>query len=454
MSLEWEEIQRIVIGYLFTEGEAKDVREAKNVLHSDFFTEKKKELWGLVVAYEERYSESLSLEVFRNLTRAQRWTEIKLLDYEQEIAACEDEAEGKSKGEFRYYVERLAEVYREISFANLMQEGAQSNHKKGFFPARDLVLKGLSGLEKTSISYEAEIDLQDETEAFIQSMKESKLAHSQSVFFGLPSFDNAVMGLREGDLCLFAGFTGVGKTALCVNTGVNVCYKQGKNVVYVTTETTVKPLTRRIYSRMSKLDMFKNSVKLSNMKAGNLTPEENDTLLQINEYMKHGTHGHFVLIQAPPGADLSWLRGRLIQYEGSFKIDLVIMDDLRNLVSGTNRRNEWEEFNDLLKGSKGLARTHAGRGVPIISPYQISREGHKNLGTDIRRYKLTDLSSSSEAERSPDLVVSLIPQDDSTDRLSLHIMKQRDGETGREFEVGIEFEYQHFHEVVEGTTAL
>jgi len=449
---DWVEAQRIVIGYLFTDGTAVDLRKAKTILHPEFFTEKRAVLWSLFTKYEEKHSEVLPLGVLRDIARLNRWTEEKLLDFEQEVVSCEEASEGKNQGEFSYYTEKLADLYKEVTFDELMTEGVQKNHKEGFYPARDLVLKGLSGLEKTSINYEAEVELKDETEAFIASMREAKLARSQAVFFGLPAFDNVVMGLREGDLCLFAGFTGVGKTALCVNTAVDACFKQNKNVVYVTTETTVKPLTRRIYSRISKLDLFADPVKLSHMKGGGLSSEENDTLLQINKYIKEGTHGRFVLVQAPPGANLAWLRGRLIQYEGSFKIELVILDDLRNMRASVERRSEWEEFNDLLKGSKNLARTHAGRGVPFISPYQISREGQKNLGGDSKRYKLTDLSSSSEAERTPDLVISLISQEgDNT--LLLHIMKQRDGETGREFELEVEFEHQYFSER-EGVTDL
>jgi len=340
-----------------------------------------------------------------------------------------------------------------VTFSDLMSKGAEVVHKEGFIPARDMVLKQLSELEKTSVNYISEVELRDETEAFVEAVREAKIARAQSVFFGLPEFDNAVMGLRDGDLCLIAGFTGVGKTAFCVNTGVNVCFKQKKNVVYITTETTVKPLTRRIYSRLSTLDLFKHPIKVSSMKSGNLSLEEIETLTKINEYMKHGNHGRFMVVQAPPRANLAWLRGRLIQYEGSFKVDLVILDDLRNMVSAVQRRNEWEDFNDLLKGSKELARTHVGRGVPIISPYQISREGQKNL-TDARKYKLTDLSSSSEAERTPDLVISLIHPEDDPHKIFLNIMKQRDGVTGSEFELGIKYDYQLFYELVDGSTAF
>lgn len=453
MSIEWEESQRIVIGYLFLKGEARDVREAKAILYPEFFTENRSRLWGWITAYEQRYEEILTLDILRNLARLKKWSEARLLEVEQEVVACEEEAEGKSKGEFSYYVERLADVYREVSLAGLLSEAAQKNHQKGFFESRDMLLKGLSELEKTSVSYEAEVELSDETDAFIQSIKEAKLAHAQSIFFGLPSVDNAVMGLRNGDLCLVAGFTGVGKTAFCVSTAVDVCYRQKKNVVYITTETTMNPLTRRVYARVSRLPMFKNPIKLSNMKAGKLSSEDIESLDHINKFMKKGDHGRFVLVQAPPGADLAWLRGRLLQYEGSFNIELVILDDLRNMIPSTGRRNEWEEFNELLKGSKSLARTHAGRGVPLISPYQISREGQKGLDSDRKRYKLTDLSSSSEAERSPDLVISLIPEE-GDNLVYFQIMKQRDGETGREFQLNAEFEYQHFTERGEGITDL
>ena len=175
----------------------------------------------------------------------------------------------------------------------------------------------------------------------------------------------------------------------------------------------------------------------------------------IKKFLTQAETGEFVIVQAPTNASLPWLRGKLLQYESAFKLELVILDDLRNLRPEKRRSQEWEEFNDLLKGCKAIARTHAGRGVPIISPYQISRSGYKAAKeSDNHRYELTALSSSSEAERTPDLVMTLWADPADITDLILRVIKQRDGATGRELRVKAEFDFQNFYELEQGRVDL
>lgn len=448
---EWLTTQKIVIGYVYTSSKVSVFQLARSVLCPEYFTGKYAELWDLFARYFDKRQAILTLPVLRNLARSKKWTEQQILEYEQVLAECEDAAQTVTEGDIGYYADRLVALYREVSFNEIMTKGAELLYKADFVKARNYVLTGLSKLEKTGITYTSEMSLRDGVEEFIHKISQAKLQQKEKIYFGLSALDNAVMGLWRGDFALVAGFTGVGKTAFCVNMGVEVAYVQKRNVIFVTTETVIDSLQRRVFARMSKLPLFNTSVSSREMKEGVLTDEQKDTLLQIRKYLEQGDTGHFIIVQAPPDASLSWLRGKLLQYETVFKVELVILDDLRNLRPDDRRGQEWEEFNDLLKGCKAIARTHAGRGIPIISPYQISRSGYKAAReSGDHRYELTALSSSSEAERTPDLVMTLWGNPEDEKDIRLRIIKQRDGETGREVSLRVEFDFQNFYEVSEG----
>jgi replicative DNA helicase len=452
---EWVAVQKIVIGYVFSSGKVSALQRARTFLCPEYFTGKYAELWQLLVRYFDKCQEVITLAVLRDLARSQKWTEQRILEYEQVVAECEESAQIITESDVGYYADRLVDLYREVSFNEIMTKGTEFLFKDSYKKARDYVITKLSDLEKIGITYTSEMSLRDGVDEFIQKLSQAKLQQKEKIYFGISSLDNSVLGLWRGDFVLAAGFAGVGKTTFCVHTGVEVAHVQRRNVLYVTTETVIDSLKRRIFARMSRLPMFKVSVSSREMKEGVLTSEQKDTLLQIQQFLKQGDTGQFVVIQAPPEASLAWLRGKLLQYESQFKVELVILDDLRNLRPEARRGQEWEEFNDLLKGCKAIARTHAGRGVPIITPYQTSRAGYKAAReADGNRYDLTALSSSSEAERTPDLVLTLWgnPEDDTD--VKLRIIKQRDGESGREVRLRAEWDYQNYFEIEDGSTSF
>ena len=452
MQEEWLRLQKIIIGFLFSSGDASALQRARTSVSGRNFTGKYGEFWRNLIKYYDRHQCMLTLPILRDSARAKRWDEQKLMEYEQVLYDCQEAAENIQPGDFSYYLDRMVDVYRQTMFVESMSSGMKLLQEKGFVPARNAVLESLSKIDEGGISYTSETDLHTGVEDFIRNVSEAKVQHALAVRFGLPQLDDIVLGLRRGDFCLVSAFAGVGKTSFCVNTAVDVAFAQKKNVVYITTETTKEGgLLRRIFARISRLPLFDTPVSSVDMKSGKLTPEQNQTLLQIKEHIKRGDVGRFKVVQAPPDITLGWLRGRLLQYEADFPLDLVILDDLRNVHPSRRRNSEWEEFNDLLKGAKALARTHAGKGVPLVSPYQISREGEKSrLSGDSKRYTLTALSSSSEAERSPDIVIAEVREGDEQDSLVLHILKNRDGRANVEVKVRVEFDFQLFYEVEGG----
>lgn len=446
----WIKAQKVVLGYIFCNGKPA-MQKVFALLHVEYFSGQLQQLWKVFSRFYTKYAGVITLQVMREEARKIGLKEDVLFEYEQLLAECEEQASEVTDSEFLWYIGRLRELYQQVEFMNLVNEGTMSFQKEGLKLARQKMMAGLNKLESDDVEHKIETTIIDEVDNFIEEVGNAKEAmYKEAVHFGLPGIDNYVLGLRPGDCILIAGFAEVGKTALCVNTCVEAIANQQKNVLFVTTETVSKELLRRLFGRISKLPLFNSPINSTHFKSGQLTKEERETLQAIKKWIKTGKHGRLGVVQAPSGATLAWLKGVMYNYEQKFKLDLVILDDLRNMKPTVRRRQEWEEFNDMIKDFKMIARTHAGRGVPLITPYQISREGQKRimLESSEKRYKLMDLSSSSEAERTPDLIVTLARLDnDAPNDVTFDILKLRGGKPITGVKLKVQFEHQYFYEL-------
>jgi hypothetical protein len=112
----------------------------------------------------------------------------------------------------------------------------------------------------------------------------------------------------------------------------------------------------------------------------------------------------------------------------SWEIGLGIIDYLALLRSDRQRGNEREEFNDILRSCKTFATSfNEGRGVPVISPWQIRRESYREaIGTGA--YSLNALADTAEAERSSDQIMSFLSMQEKPNETTFQILKLRDGE--------------------------
>lgn len=129
----------------------------------------------------------------------------------------------------------------------------------------------------------------------------------------------------------------------------------------------------------------------------------------------------------PRGASANQMKMKLDILESLFPIDLVIVDYAGLMGAGRRVERRQEGLVEVLQGLKGLATGHSrGRGVPLVSAYQTSRlkleEARKEGG-----YTLDSLAETAEAERSADLVLTLLRQHDEDSELRAQVLKYRDG---------------------------
>ena len=69
---------------------------------------------------------------------------------------------------------------------------------------------------------------------------------------GLPYFDQATMGFRDGEVTIIAGPSSVGKTMVAMNILANICAGALKKVVMITMEMTPEEVSSRLYNMVPK----------------------------------------------------------------------------------------------------------------------------------------------------------------------------------------------------------
>jgi replicative DNA helicase len=381
-------------------------------------------------------------------------TEEILLDLETNLSECQGLAKTIDEAGFIWHMGRLSELYRSIKFEEALVKAQDGLSQAGYEKAKQTLLKDLSGVEIGGVDMSQDGNVLDEFGDVYKEVGNAKdIRMTQAIDFGLPGLDNKLLGVRRGELLIIAAWTGAGKTSLCVNTAVYSSCVQRRNVVYVTTETIRSPLRRRIYARMSKLPVFANGgyipISSQAMKSGELTPDMKKTMDAMKGWREATDLGVLEVVQAPAYPTCAWLRGKLLQLESQYPIDLVIMDDIRSLVPPVRRRQEYEELTLIVRDMKAIARTHANRGVPVISPHHINREAYKKMiesaGT-ARGFDMSGLAGSSEVEKRADIIIGLW-YDANQDPHSVRgdLLKVRDGQAGDLVNLGVQWEYQYFY---------
>jgi replicative DNA helicase len=255
------------------------------------------------------------------------------------------------------------------------------------------------------------------------------------ILTGIASIDAQTSGLQPGELMLICAYTGEGKSMLAAQTAWRAAVHQGKNVFFVTSETTRAMTRRRIVARHSLEPKFGYNQGLNSrdLKNGTLSREAKEKFIEVvTDLDANATYGQLYIAQVPRGATLSTVEARLVRYAQQRPLHLVVIDYLALLKPDRKRDRVDAEFSDLIKDAKVLAATFdSGRGVPIISPWAMNRERYTQARKD-GFYTLASLSDTSEAEKSSDVLLSLLGTEEPRG-LRAQFLKNRDGETGTTF---------------------
>ncbi len=255
-------------------------------------------------------------------------------------------------------------------------------------------------------------------------------------------------GIQNGEFAIVAGFSSSGKTSLCVSMTWNACVTQGKNVVVFTSETLRPEVINKLVARHSRHEQYSmespDGLDSSRIRAGSLSgPEIIQYQEVLGDFSGNPNYGKCYVAQLPFGATIGNVASRLARIGHLFEVHLVIIDYLGLLRADQKRDASHEETAQMLKDAKGIAATfNGGRGVGVVSPWQVNRPGRERALAK-GSYAGVDLAQSQEAFNTPDIVVTLLePERIENFRntpVKVEVLKNRSGARGAMIPVKVDY---------------
>lgn len=423
-------------------GNAERLYQAMGRLEDEHFRKSEDRfLWHSLVQYHDLTSKVITLETLTHALQRQGVALTKSVLFEElyrELAA-----EDVPEDVFVYSIDALRDVRAEqltgeaITEAfEILERGKEVDGQelRGHSHAREFLYSNLGRVDRiTGMDDAPEGDIRTEKEDIKTEYLERKNKGTQiGIKTGVDYIDRTTLGFQNGELVLIAGYTGEGKSQLSAQTAWNAAVMQGKNVFFVTTETSRTTTRRRILARHTRLPKFGYPQGLDSaaLKNGALTEEQESVwLAAIDDLSSNPDYGKLHISQVPRGATLDFIEARVKRQHARWDVDLIVIDYLALLHSERRRYESREELVDIVKGAKLLAMTFdSGRGVPVVSPWQMSQSSYdkaRERGT----YTLANLGDTVESERSADIILSLYRYSEAEPVVRAQFLKNRDGST-------------------------
>jgi replicative DNA helicase len=359
--------------------------------------------------------------------------------------------------EFRWSIEQLKELAAErqtaeaitsgMEILNRGSKGPKGEDLIGHNDARTHILTKFAEIDR-ELSMQESPEGDSRLEASDIFAEYNEIRRTSGIKFGIKELDDKIGGLQNGELDLIVGYSSSGKTTLAtIQLAWSAAIEQGKNVVILTSETLRPQVRRKLICRHSMLPMFEldHGINSRHLKAGRgyLTPEEERAFPDVvNDYTSNPNYGKLVIVQVPRGATISTCEGKLMRYQREFQVDLAVIDYLALLKPDRRFSSRREELAATIQEGKQMATTFDdGRGIPVVSPWQTSRDSWKEA-QQVGYYNSSALAETAEATSSSDVVITLLEPKENESRyadIKAQVVKNRDGEKSLGIDLTVDY---------------
>lgn len=286
---------------------------------------------------------------------------------------------------------------------------------------------------------EENLDVVLEGKAILDEHQAASEGMSDRVMTYLSEIDNIQFGMQPGEMHLVAGYTGEGKSIYCINVAHAAVVKQGRNVLYLTTETPPPVVRRRFFVRHScEQGKFPNGpLSYRGLKHGRLTKDELDLARTVSTDLQTNEQYGKLFVNFLPST-MPQVETMLLELNAAWPISMIIIDYLGLMNSSRPAKSSMENLKAVLIEAKRMAVSFdGGRGIILLSPWQMSREAWK-AATISGFYGKASLAETSEAEKSSDGVMSLLRTENG---LTCVFTKLRDEDSGAPFTLQCDFDH-------------
>jgi len=309
---------------------------------------------------------------------------------------------------------------------------------------------------KTESDIRSKADSQEVVEAYRKRKRDPDSI--MGMFTHIEKIDEVFKGIKIGDLFVVAAYVGQGKTTFVVNLAYNAMM-QGLNGMFISMEMTFSEMRDMFYVlHTSNVEWYKSEkykklvgkVSYENVMYGELSAMEQEFFeFAAEDFHQRDGFGTTYLHQPTLTPTPSTLEMDVYDYasilEGKGKkLDFLVVDYVGLMVQDKDKRygDFNTDLNNIIKSLKNLAMTFKeGKGLRIITPFQVNREGWKDAVKNDGVYKLTALSNANESERASDQIIALFMTDvmKKNGLMKLSCLKHRRGAVFSPFEATIDF---------------
>ncbi|MEJ2707700.1 MAG: replicative DNA helicase [Anaerolineales bacterium] len=219
-----------------------------------------------------------------------------------------------------------------------------------------------------------------------------QLASRGEEFYGVPTgfidLDRLLGGLQPSDFLIIAGRPGMGKTAFMLSAAKNAAQTHKKHVAIFSLEMSNEQLVQRLIAQETGIDSQR-------LRTGNLQEDEWPVFTHAIEVMSD-TH---IFLDDTPALTPLQLRTKSRRLHLEYQLDLIVVDYLQLMSSGTRSENRVQEVSHISRNLKILARE---LNVPVLAAAQLSRAVEQRAD---KEPQLSDLRESGSLEQDADVVM-------------------------------------------------
>jgi len=249
------------------------------------------------------------------------------------------------------------------------------------------------------------------------------LAGRGEELYGVPTgfidLDRLLAGLQPSDFIIIAGRPGMGKTSFMLSAVKNAAQTYKKHVAIFSLEMSNEQLVQRLLSQETGIDSQR-------LRTGKLEDDEWPVFTHAIEVL-NDTH---VFLDDTPALTPLQLRTKARRLHLEYQLDLVVVDYLQLMTTGSRNENRVQEVSNISRNLKVLARE---LNVPVLAAAQLSRAVEQRAD---KEPQLSDLRESGSLEQDADIVMFIHrPEMYEKDTLrqniaQIKIAKHRNGPVG------------------------
>ncbi len=210
--------------------------------------------------------------------------------------------------------------------------------------------------------------------------------------FGVPTgfidLDRLLGGMQPSDFLIIAGRPGTGKTAFMLTAAKNAAQTHRKHIAIFSMEMSNEQMVQRLISQETGIDTHR-------LRTGKLSEEEWTLFAHAIEVLGD-TH---IFLDDTPGLTPLQLRTKCRRLHMEYELDLILVDYLQLMSSGTRSENRVQEVSYISRNMKILARE---LNVPVLAAAQLSRAIEQRAD---KEPQLSDLRESGSLEQDADVVM-------------------------------------------------